>query len=40
MASTNASGISQHQNTNRFSSVGVRVSPAPLNDCDITIPHA
>ena len=41
LASTYASGISNSQNTNRLIQVGVRqVSPAPLNDWDMTIPKA
>src|SRR5207302_1973328 len=38
--STHASGISNTQNTNRLIHVGVRVSPAPLNEFPITIPYA
>lgn len=39
-ASIHASGISHSQKQNRFSSVGVQVSPAPLNDWVSTIPYA
>src|SRR2546426_963208 len=37
-ASAQASGISHSQKTIRLSIVGVKVSPAPLNDCESTIP--
>src|SRR2546430_4643539 len=39
-ASAQASGRSQSQKTIRLSRVGVTVSPAPLNDCESTIPYA
>ena len=35
-----ASGISNSQKTNRLMIVGVHVSPAPLNACVSTMPHA
>ena len=39
-ASTQASGISNAQKMPRLSSVGVRVSPAPLNAATSTMPNA
>src|SRR4051812_50102607 len=39
-ASRYASGISNNQNEKNPSHVGVQVSPAPLNDCDSTMPYA
>src|SRR5688572_21177125 len=36
LESTQASGISQHQNEKKFSHVGVRVSPAPLK-AEVTV---
>ena len=36
-ASPQASGISKTQNPKKFTIVGVTVSPAPLNACNITI---
>src|SRR5262249_50221131 len=38
-ASAHASGISHTQKMNTLMSVGVHVSPAPLNDCVSTIPY-
>src|SRR4051812_11645689 len=39
-ARTYASGISHNQKTNTFNMVGVKVSPAPLNDDVSTMPYA
>ena len=39
-ASRYATGIWKSQYPKIFTTVGVNVSPAPLNDCTITIPYA
>src|SRR5439155_15930615 len=39
-ASTHARGISHNQKQNRFSHVGVHVSPAPLKELVSTMPYA
>ena len=38
LAINHAIGIWKNQNPKRFTHVGVRVSPAPLNALDITMP--